>query len=533
MRRCAAATALLAIAGSAHAGGALATIEDVVVGSSSSPRALQGLAAATLPGLGSALFTSTGSCVPLIGTGNGLARFDKAWSLVTESAYAAEPCHFGDITIGSDGTIYAPASEFDGIGFTSDEPFQINRFSATDLSAQGAWDAGALFDTYAFEDLAGADYRHGDLYIVDYRDASPDATNIYVFDLATDPPVMIDLISVSSRRVNGIETWGNRLYVSRDIDTIDAALDVYDIDLLTAGVNDPIDTYTFDISDGSSQLGQHSEGLTFRFGASGVELWVSAALGTIARRIALPALPQRVTWTGDGSVVDEPFDRWADFDFGWDGRPTADIDAVIDFAAAGVVRVDAPAACRSLTIVGDDATAQSVAIEAAGSLAAADATIVGAAIALDGGSLTTTGDLTLAPATIVRIDVGDGAAPGRVESGGLLALDGAIEVASSLAPEACATISVMTAATISGGFAAETLAAPAPGMRTLLVQRAGGVDFVQTRAPDLDADLRVDGADLGLLLGSWGQPGMTDLNADGLTDGADLGLLLGAWGVCG
>jgi uncharacterized membrane protein len=41
----------------------------------------------------------------------------------------------------------------------------------------------------------------------------------------------------------------------------------------------------------------------------------------------------------------------------------------------------------------------------------------------------------------------------------------------------------------------------------------------------------VDGADLGVLLGSWGGPG-ADLNGDGITDGADLGELLGGWGSC-
>ena len=48
---------------------------------------------------------------------------------------------------------------------------------------------------------------------------------------------------------------------------------------------------------------------------------------------------------------------------------------------------------------------------------------------------------------------------------------------------------------------------------------------------DLDGDGVVDGADLGLLLGSWGPcPGCpADLNGDGVVDGADLGLLLGSW----
>jgi len=52
-------------------------------------------------------------------------------------------------------------------------------------------------------------------------------------------------------------------------------------------------------------------------------------------------------------------------------------------------------------------------------------------------------------------------------------------------------------------------------------------------AGDLDGDGRVNGADLGELLGAWGSADpMADLNADGFVDGADLGELLGAWGDC-
>jgi len=49
---------------------------------------------------------------------------------------------------------------------------------------------------------------------------------------------------------------------------------------------------------------------------------------------------------------------------------------------------------------------------------------------------------------------------------------------------------------------------------------------------DLNDDGRVDGADLALLLGGWGQPGPTDLNGSGTTDGADLSILLSSWGEC-
>ena len=46
---------------------------------------------------------------------------------------------------------------------------------------------------------------------------------------------------------------------------------------------------------------------------------------------------------------------------------------------------------------------------------------------------------------------------------------------------------------------------------------------------DLNGDGAVNGADLGLLLANWGQPGLGDLNGDDTVGGADLGLMLAAW----
>ncbi|MFO0963625.1 MAG: GC-type dockerin domain-anchored protein [Phycisphaerales bacterium] len=49
---------------------------------------------------------------------------------------------------------------------------------------------------------------------------------------------------------------------------------------------------------------------------------------------------------------------------------------------------------------------------------------------------------------------------------------------------------------------------------------------------DITGDGRVDGRDLGALLGAWGSANAAaDLNADGIVDGADLGLLLDCWTV--
>lgn len=49
---------------------------------------------------------------------------------------------------------------------------------------------------------------------------------------------------------------------------------------------------------------------------------------------------------------------------------------------------------------------------------------------------------------------------------------------------------------------------------------------------DLNGDNTVNGADLGSLLGNWGNSGIGDLNGSGTVEGGDLGILLGAWGLC-
>lgn len=50
---------------------------------------------------------------------------------------------------------------------------------------------------------------------------------------------------------------------------------------------------------------------------------------------------------------------------------------------------------------------------------------------------------------------------------------------------------------------------------------------------DLDGNGAVDGADVGLLLASWGiDDPVADLDGNGVVDGGDVGLLLAAWGAC-
>ncbi len=55
----------------------------------------------------------------------------------------------------------------------------------------------------------------------------------------------------------------------------------------------------------------------------------------------------------------------------------------------------------------------------------------------------------------------------------------------------------------------------------------------EPRPADLNRDGVTNGADLGLLLNSWGscEGCVADLNGDGIVDGADLGLLLSEWTI--
>jgi hypothetical protein len=56
------------------------------------------------------------------------------------------------------------------------------------------------------------------------------------------------------------------------------------------------------------------------------------------------------------------------------------------------------------------------------------------------------------------------------------------------------------------------------------------IELEPANPADLNGDGSVDGQDLGVMLGNWGNPGLGDLNQDGAVDGQDLGMLLGAWG---
>ena len=56
------------------------------------------------------------------------------------------------------------------------------------------------------------------------------------------------------------------------------------------------------------------------------------------------------------------------------------------------------------------------------------------------------------------------------------------------------------------------------------------VECTPPNPSDLDGNGIVDGADLGILLASWGTSGPGDVDGNGVVDGSDLGTLLGSWG---
>jgi hypothetical protein len=68
------------------------------------------------------------------------------------------------------------------------------------------------------------------------------------------------------------------------------------------------------------------------------------------------------------------------------------------------------------------------------------------------------------------------------------------------------------------------------GKSTPVDMDTAALTLVAANPADLNGDGAVNGADLGILLGGWGQAGLTDINQDGTTNGADLGELLGLWG---
>lgn len=81
-----------------------------------------------------------------------------------------------------------------------------------------------------------------------------------------------------------------------------------------------------------------------------------------------------------------------------------------------------------------------------------------------------------------------------------------------------------------GGGAGCIASMAGPGLAETIIPSDRLTRGGTTNRADLNLDGRVNGVDLGGLLGAWGTAGpLGDVNADGTVNGVDLGLMLGAW----
>ncbi|MBX3355299.1 MAG: hypothetical protein KF724_06340 [Phycisphaeraceae bacterium] len=122
----------------------------------------------------------------------------------------------------------------------------------------------------------------------------------------------------------------------------------------------------------------------------------------------------------------------------------------------------------------------------------------------------------------------------RVAVSGLASLGGAlhVELINGFVPVWSDTFGVLVAGDRTGSFA--TTSVPTLPLTLFIDPQIGasGVLLKVRAIGDINDDGVVDGADLAILLGSWGPcPGCPgDLNGDGVVDGIDIAILLGAWG---
>lgn len=112
-----------------------------------------------------------------------------------------------------------------------------------------------------------------------------------------------------------------------------------------------------------------------------------------------------------------------------------------------------------------------------------------------------------------------------------------------LSQESAKLLEVTRSGQVLGSFDFSAIASDAEGVTIgpdgtiYVVGETPKLYVLTTAAPpcpaDLNGDGSVGGADLAILLGTWGTSGPADLDGDGAVTSADLAILLGAWGPCG
>ncbi len=259
---------------------------------------------------------------------------------------------------------------------------------------------------------------------------------------------------------------------------------------------------------------------------------VSASISIIVASAALAAMPSGGTttliWTGDGdgvSVADEA---------NWSGTPDG---GVIDLSSITEILVIDDA----LAMVGGPTGSATLNFSGEGGLVVHAGTLTrsGSNQAIENGFLLMAGG-TVKRQWISRCSV-------RLEGTGRVELSGGND---PLPNGTVIDLGSMRAGVdflneTPGDVVVEHLAkfsvngsAPIVGKNILLETFNGGLGCSLSILPDicpadLNGDLSVNGADLGILLGAFGTASeQADVDGNGTVDGADLGLMLGAWGAC-
>ena len=251
----------------------------------------------------------------------------NGWTLLDSvNLLESLPCHVGDVSVDQN-YLYVPISN------DHQSPYLLLRRDKVTLDFVLSWDLTPFAQDYAGDFTAGVDYYHDDIYFIEYRETGGPNAHIAASHLDGNTLYFpYAVYEIPTRYANGIEIYGNYIYITAGNDNLLGQIHVYNLDQLsTTGVNSPIAIYTYDVS-GGPYFGEfaHAEGLSF----SGTDLWVSAATGYEVRRIETPGLPEYVTWTGAGSGLVSNGTLWNGF-FNWDGKPTGGIDAKISFTEPG------------------------------------------------------------------------------------------------------------------------------------------------------------------------------------------------------
>ena len=154
---------------------------------------------------GANFFVSKGAWGDLLGFSERISKYSVSrWSYVTDvdADLPSNATHVGDISAGPS---YVYAAVDDSFLESQDAGFAaISTYSRGDLTYDGYWDITSYSGGAA---IAGVDYYHNNLYVVNYRKDDP--TSILEFSMSGSMLTYQGSYDIGTRKVNGIEFYGN------------------------------------------------------------------------------------------------------------------------------------------------------------------------------------------------------------------------------------------------------------------------------------------------------------------------------------